>query len=121
MKMFASVIALGTLSLVAVCDLCQPSASASTAAQGPAHRLTAAATAVEQKTVTLRIEGMTCGGCAIATRKVLARLPGVSRVEVSYEQQQALVTYDPVKVTADQMIAAVRTLGYRATLVREQG
>jgi copper chaperone CopZ len=121
MKTFASVIAVGTLGLFAVCDLCRPALSASTAARTPAHLFAAAEGVVEQKAVTLRIEGMTCGGCAIATRKVLARLPGVTKVEVSYEQERAIVTFNPAKVTVDQMIAAVRTLGYTATLLPEEG
>lgn len=120
MKTFASVIAVGTLSLFAICDLCQTSALASTAARASTHPLTTAAKAVEQKTVTLRIEGMTCGGCAIATRQVLARLPGVSHVEVSYEEKRAIVTYDPARVTVEQMIAAAQTLGYAATVVPEE-
>ncbi|MBA3497498.1 MAG: heavy-metal-associated domain-containing protein [Gemmatimonadales bacterium] len=67
--------------------------------------------------VTLRVEGMTCGGCTLATRKVLVRLPGVKRADVSYERRQAVVTYDPAKVTPAQMIAAVKTLNYTATVV----
>jgi copper chaperone CopZ len=66
--------------------------------------------------VTLHVEGMTCAGCTIATRKVLARLPGVTRAEVSYERKEAVVTYDPAKVTVAQMIAAVKTLEYTATV-----
>ena len=111
----------GTLGLFAVCDLCLPALSANTAARTPPHLLAAAEGVVEQKYVTLRIEGMTCGGCAIATRKVLARLPGVTKVEVSYEQERAIVRFNPAKVTVDQMIAAVRTLGYTATLLLEEG
>lgn len=70
--------------------------------------------------VTLRIEGMTCGGCAIATRKVLMRLAGVARADVSYEEKQAVVTYDPAKVTVPQMIAAVETLNYTASVAAAQ-
>lgn len=69
------------------------------------------------RTVRLRIDGMTCGGCVIGTRKVLTRLPGVSAAAVSYEKRQALVTYDPDRVTVAAMIAAISTLGYRATVV----
>jgi copper chaperone CopZ len=67
--------------------------------------------------VTFRVEGMTCGGCIIATRTVLTRLPGVMRAEVTYEPQQAVVTYDPAKVTVAQMIAAIRRLNYTATVI----
>lgn len=91
-----------------VCDLCQPSA----AVAGSVPTL-----AASRYTVTLRIEGMTCGGCTIATRKVLERLDGVSKADVSYEQKRAVVTYDPAKVTVAQMIAAVATLKYTATVV----
>ncbi len=66
--------------------------------------------------VTLRIEGMTCGGCTLATRKVLERLDGVSKADVSYEEKRAVVTYDAKKVTVAQMIAAVAALKYTATV-----
>jgi|JI10StandDraft_1071094.scaffolds.fasta_scaffold1064965_1 copper chaperone CopZ len=67
-------------------------------------------------TVTLRIEGMTCGGCTLATRKVLERLDGVLKADVSYEEKRAVVTYDAKKVTIAQMITAVATLKYTATV-----
>ncbi len=60
---------------------------------------------------------MTCGGCAIGVRRVLTRLDGVREADVSYEQQRAVVTYDTTKVTVEQMIAAIKTLGYKATVV----
>lgn len=66
-------------------------------------------------TVVLRIEGMTCGGCTLATRKVLERLKGVVKADVSYEQARAVVTYDPATVSVKQMIDAVATLKYVAT------
>jgi copper chaperone CopZ len=39
------------------------------------------------------------------------------RAEVTYEEQQAVVTYDPAKVTVARMIAAIKTLNYTATVV----
>jgi mercuric transport protein len=69
------------------------------------------------KTVTFNIEGMTCGGCVFGVRKVLTRLPGVSKADVTYEDSRAVVTYDPAAVTVAQMTAAIKTLGYKATVV----
>ena len=69
------------------------------------------------RTVTLAVKGMTCAGCVLGTRTVLTRLPGVTKADVSYEKGTAVVTYDPAKVTVEQMIAAIKTLGYTATLV----
>lgn len=68
------------------------------------------------KTVTLKIQGMTCGGCVFGVRKVLSCLSGVSKAEVSYEKSRAVVTYDPAVVTIAQMIAAIKTLGYSASV-----
>ena len=72
--------------------------------------------AVKTQTVTFKIDGMTCGGCVIGVKKVLTRLPGVSRAFVTYEKSRAVVTYDPAKVTVAQMTAAIATLGYKATV-----
>jgi mercuric ion binding protein len=59
---------------------------------------------------------MTCGGCVGATKKVLTRLDGVTAADVSFEKGEAIVTFDDQKVTVDQMIAAIATLGYRAAV-----
>ena len=104
-----------------VCDLCGTPVPPSSAVPRPdqaAPAAIAASAAVAVDTVRLHIEGMTCGGCTLATRRVLERLDGVTKAEVSYEQKRAVVTYDPAKVTVAQMIAAVATLKYTATVVR---
>ena len=76
-----------------------------------------AAAPVETRTVTFKVDGMTCGGCVFGVRKVLTRLPGVSKADVTYEKSRAVVTYDPAKVSIEQMAAAIATLGYKATVV----
>ena len=43
------------------------------------------------ETVTLKISGMTCGGCVNSVRKVIAALNGISAVDVSLERAQATV------------------------------
>ncbi len=73
--------------------------------------------ATKTKTVIFNIQGMTCGGCVFGVRKVLTRLPGVSKADVTYKESRAVVTYDPTAVTVAQMTAAIQTLGYKATVV----
>jgi copper chaperone CopZ len=73
--------------------------------------------ATRTKTVIFNVQGMTCGGCVLGVRKVLTRLPGVSKADVTYEDSRAVVTYDPARVTVAQMTAAIKTLGYKATVV----
>lgn len=120
---------LGFLALTAVagtlglCDLCGTSPQSSAAGAVPVAQATqiavpSARRAAAVDTVVLHVEGMDCGGCTVAVRRVLQRLDGVSKAEVSYEQKRAVVTFDPAKVTTAQMIAAIATLKYTATVVR---
>ena len=46
------------------------------------------AIAVEQQ-VTLRVENMFCASCPFIIKQTLARVPGVSHVEISYEEEKA--------------------------------
>lgn len=66
--------------------------------------------------VTLKITGMTCGGCVLGVRKVLTRLDGVTKADVSYDKGTAVVNFDPRRATVNQMIAAIKTLGYTAVV-----
>ena len=63
-------------------------------------------------TLTLRVTGMTCGGCENAVKRALARLDGVSDVSASHAQQQVGVTYDAGRVTPDQIKSKIAALGY---------
>src|SRR5260221_4537258 len=69
-------------------------------------------------TTTLHIEGMTCAGCETAVKLVLEKTPGVTGQQVSYEQKQAVVTYDASKTTPAKIAAAVAdALSYKVTVV----
>lgn len=124
-KTFLTLGVLGVTGVASICDICKPAPATSatlgvpTAYAAPAvvPAISGAVPAIEPRRVTLRIEGMTCGGCAISARRVLTRLDGVRSADVSYENQRAVVTYDTSKVTIEQMIAAIKTLGYKATVV----
>lgn len=124
---FALLLVAATAAGAGICDLCQSTTTSahSTTAQfsfaPPVQALPVAVPApmraATQDTVALHIEGMTCGGCTIATRKVLERLDGVAKADVDYDLKRAIVTYDRTKVTVPQMIAAVATLKYTATVI----
>ena len=106
---------------LSICELCDTNRASQLAAS---HQLVSVANAQSVslprvpaiKSVALKIKGMTCGGCVFGVRRVLSRLPGVSKADVSYEKGRAVVTYDPTRVTTSQMIAAIKTLGYSATI-----
>lgn len=67
-------------------------------------------------TSTFKVEGMTCGGCEVGVRMNVKKLDGVADVEASYEEGQAEVTYDPDKVTPEEIVEAIEKLGYTAKL-----
>jgi len=41
---------------------------------------------------------------------------GVQRAEVSFRDKEARVTFDPTRVSVDQLIQAVKETGFRASL-----
>ena len=59
----------------------------------------------------LAITGMTCGGCVAAIKRVLQRVPGVSRVEVDLAAGRAQVAG---AAASEALIAAVESAGYGA-------
>ncbi|MEI6668006.1 MAG: heavy-metal-associated domain-containing protein [Acidobacteriota bacterium] len=63
-------------------------------------------------TLTLRVTGMTCGGCENAVKRALGRLDGVGDVTASHSQEQVGVTYDAGRVTPDQITAKIAAAGY---------
>lgn len=84
-----------------------------------------------QETVTLQIDGMTCGGCVKNVKAALAKVPGVSEVGLStgkkwiwfpdYSDARASVTFDPQKTNVEALMSAVEAAGnplskYRAQL-----
>ena len=64
------------------------------------------------ETVNLSIKGMHCGGCAAKVSTALKALPGTRVEEVTVGS--ARVSFDPQKTSADAMILAVDTLGFKA-------
>jgi copper chaperone CopZ len=64
-------------------------------------------------TETLRVTGMTCGGCENAVKRAVGKLPGVVEVTASHIEQQVGVTYDPSKVELAAIKEKIEKLGYR--------
>lgn len=64
------------------------------------------------RTVTLRVKGMTCSGCATSVEKALKSTEGVESVKVSYERGKAVVKYDDQKVTVNKLREVVQSTGF---------
>lgn len=68
------------------------------------------------QTVTLNIDGMTCGGCVKSVTRLLEGVEGVEKVEVSLENKNAVITFDESKTDTDALIDAVEDGGYDVAL-----
>lgn len=65
------------------------------------------------KSVTFKIEGMHCDGCAETLRALLEREPGVKTVAVTFKSGEARVFYDPTATGEDRLVAAAQRPGFR--------
>jgi copper chaperone CopZ len=68
---------------------------------------------MEAMLLTLRVTGMTCGGCENAVKRAVGRLPGVAEVSASHQEQRVAVSYDPAQATPETIAAKINGLGYR--------
>ena len=68
------------------------------------------------QTLTLNIGGMTCGGCVKSVTRILESTEGVIKAEVSLENQNAAIEFDPAKTDAAALIEAVEDGGFDASL-----
>lgn len=78
--------------------------------------LVAGLVSAAEKTVTLRVDNMSCATCPPVVKKSLGRMDGVSRVEVSLEGKTAIVTYDDAKTDVAALIEATTNAGYPSRL-----
>lgn len=69
-----------------------------------------------QRTVTLAIENMTCASCPYIVKLTLARVPGVSAVDVSFKNRIAVVTFDDAKTDIEALTGATFDIGFPSTL-----
>lgn len=62
--------------------------------------------------VTLPISGMTCAACVMHVEGGLKEVAGVQSASVNLANERATVQFDPEQTNVDQMVAAVRDVGY---------
>ena len=62
--------------------------------------------------IVIGVGGMSCQGCVKNVTGVLQALPGVERVLVSLENEQATIAFDPLKVGESQFREAIEGAGF---------
>lgn len=69
--------------------------------------------------ITIGVYGMTCGHCQKRVADAISSLNGVESVDVNLEAERATISFDPEKVSSDDIKEAVRKAGYSTE--REEG
>jgi len=64
------------------------------------------------ETMTIKVKGMTCGGCVASVTRVLKAVPGVSDVAVTLQPGEAKVTFDPARTGVSTLQTAIKDAGY---------
>src|SRR5438309_346629 len=66
--------------------------------------------------VVVSVDGLSCVACEIPVRHALRRIDGVKAIYVSGATKTATVEYEPAKTNPEQLVAAINSTGYRASL-----
>ena len=64
------------------------------------------------ETISIPIEGMTCGGCVKSVTGVLEKIDGVKLVVVSLVKKQAAIQFDEAKTSPRIFKQAIEDAGY---------
>jgi mercuric ion binding protein len=68
------------------------------------------------QTVSLNIPTMDCATCPITIKAALVKIPGVSKVKVSYDRREAVIVYDDSKASVADLKQATADAGYPSML-----
>ncbi len=70
-----------------------------------------------ERSVTLKVNGMTCVSCPFIVKKSLTRVDGVKSVKVSLAEKKAWVVYDDTQTTLAKLTAATAAVGFPSELI----
>jgi mercuric ion binding protein len=98
------------------CSTDQESAMKKLLASFALATLVAAPAWAATQTVTLAVPGMTCAACPITVKKALTKVEGVTKAEVSYENREAIVTFDDAKTNVQALTKATEDAGYPSSV-----
>lgn len=74
----------------------------------------------DSKTVKLKVTGMTCGGCSSRIHTALNKKEGIIKDDVQYPGDLAIVTYDPEKISEEEIIKVIKKCGFTAEVIKEK-
>ncbi|XP_051882353.1 copper-transporting ATPase 2-like [Pristis pectinata] len=66
--------------------------------------------------VKVKVEGMTCHSCVSSIENKIGKLPGVHRVMVSLNNQEAVIVYQPHVIQPEELQNQINGAGFQATI-----
>jgi copper ion binding protein len=66
------------------------------------------------KTETIKLNSIVCNTCVDKLNTVIGSIDGVSKVDISLTEKQAIVTFDDSKTSLDKIENAITSAGYNA-------
>jgi Cu+-exporting ATPase len=75
---------------------------------------------MEEQALTLPVTGMSCVNCAANIHKTLDGLDGITKVNVNFAAEQAMVTFDPDVIGLDKILEKIVDLGFKVVLAERE-
>ncbi len=75
----------------------------------------------DEQTVALAVDNLFCATCPYIVKQVLARVPGVRDVEVSYETKTAVVTFEDTETDVAALTEATGSVGFPSRVIEQGG
>ncbi len=75
---------------------------------------------MQDREAVLKLDGMTCAACTVHVRQSLTGVDGVQEAKVMLDPPQAVVSYDPAKVSVEALERATATAGYPSSVKQEK-
>ena len=89
-----------------------------------APHLFASTTSAENAPTTqeiLAVKNLTCAACTVTVKKTLTRLDGVKGAKVTLQPPEAVVVFDPARVSIEDLVHATTYAGYPSSVKGEGG
>ena len=65
-------------------------------------------------TLKVRIPSMDCAACAVNIQRALRKEEGVARAEVIFKTKEAVIEYDPARISPDRIVKVINETGFKA-------
>ncbi len=74
------------------------------------------AQAVQTQSVKVKVDGMSCGGCAATIEAALAANQGVTKKSVDLVEGCCEVEYNPAQTNREEIVSTIEKAGYKASV-----